>query len=119
MEYNCMLVFHKVTSLASYFLANKHKLVGHLSSADSNYETRYNRIAERYTKMQDVRLILLCRHDYDVATKRMRTFCKIKCPVSPLPVVGEFEVPSIQAIKMFLLCDGWKETELITADLTK
>lgn len=109
MNYDCVFVFHKMTSLASYFASNERKLTGHLNMTDQNYERRYDSIADRYTKEQDVRLILLVRYERNAT----RTICKINCPVSPLPVKGEFEAPSLNAVKYFLIENGWTESEAL------
>lgn len=119
MTYDCVVVFHKMTTLTSYFAANEHKLIGHLDINDHNYEARYDRIADRYTAEQDVRLLLLVRHEYNPETHKFKTICKINCPVNPLPVKDEFTAASVNAVKNFLLLDGWTETESICANMLK
>lgn len=114
MNYHCVFVFHKMTSLSSYFLANKHRLV---KPNDPNYEARYQRISQRYTRQQDVKLILLVRYERVPLTDTLQTICKINCPVNPLPVKDEFKAPSIQAVKDFLSREGWIETESIADHL--
>lgn len=56
---------------------------------------------EYYAKERDIQLIVMFRFEGN------RCFCKIKCPVNPLPVKGEFEVPSTEAIRHFLNANGW------------
>ena len=34
-------------------------------------------------------------------------FCLIDCPVNPMPVVGEFEVCSLDGLEAFLIRNGW------------
>lgn len=119
MNYDCVVIFHKTTSLTPYFCANEHKLVGHLNIEDRDYEKRYDRIADRYTREQDVRLVLLVRYDYNTDNHKVKTYCKINCPISPLPVKGEFEAPSFNAVKFFLTENGWTETECLISDLLK
>lgn len=64
---------------------------------------------EYYTKMQEVRLVVTER-----ITTDGRIFCRINCPINPLPVKGEFEIPSWSALKRFLVSQGWKQYEVIT-----
>lgn len=59
------------------------------------------RIKAYYAQERELHLILMSRYEGN------RCLCKIKCPVNPLPVKGEFEVPSQSAIKQFLKANGW------------
>lgn len=56
---------------------------------------------EYYAKTRDIQLILLLRYEGG------KIFAKIKCPINPLPVRGEFEIPSTTAIYNFLTTNGW------------
>ena len=49
---------------------------------------------------------LLCKIGWDSATNR--TFANIKCPVNPLPVIGDFNIPSISVLERWLIeTGGW------------
>lgn len=61
-----------------------------------------------YAKRQDVRLVVTER-----ITDDGRIFVLINCPVNPLPVKGEFEIPTWGALKRFLTSNGWKQHEVI------
>ena len=113
MNFDCMFVYHKLTTMMPYFRANERALTGHLAHNDPQYVEKYQRIVARYREVKDMRLILMVRYERD------RIVCKISCPVSPMPVKGEFEVPSLNAIKNFLDNHGWRETEVIPASLLK
>ncbi len=63
---------------------------------------------EYYDKKRDVRLVVTER-----ITEDGRVFCRIHCPINPLPVKGEFEIPSWGALKHFLIVNGWKQHETI------
>lgn len=63
---------------------------------------------EYYKKERDVRLVVTER-----ITTDGRIFCRINCPINPLPVKGEFEIPSWSALKRFLASQGWKQHEVI------
>lgn len=56
---------------------------------------------EYYAETRKIRLILLVRYE------KGRIYAKIKCPINPLPVRGEFEIPSLTAIFDFLTANGW------------
>lgn len=64
---------------------------------------------EYYTKKQDVRLVVTER-----ITDDGRIFVRINCPINPLPVKGEFEIPSWGALNTFLKAQGWKRREVIS-----
>ena len=61
-----------------------------------------------YTKRQDVRLVVTER-----ITEGGRIFVRINCPINPLPVKGEFEIPTWGALYNFLKSQGWKLHERI------
>lgn len=63
---------------------------------------------EYYTKERTVRLVVTER-----ITEDGHIFCRINCPINPLPVKGEFEIPSWGALKRFLEANGWKQYECI------
>lgn len=60
-----------------------------------------------YAREREIQLALLIRNDRDGIR------CKIKCPVNPLPITGEFTVPCMSAIYDFLLRDGWKRKQVV------
>lgn len=64
---------------------------------------------EYYSKERDVRLVVTER-----ITTDGRIFCRINCPINPLPVKGEFEIPNWSAFKRFLVSQGWKQHEVLT-----
>ena len=37
-------------------------------------------------------------------------YCRVQCPINPLPVTGEFAVPKLCVLQDFLSANGWKET---------
>lgn len=46
-------------------------------------------------------------------------YCKIKCPINPIPVKGEFETPSLGCIQKFLNNDGWRMERKIPISFLK
>ena len=63
---------------------------------------------EFYGAEREIQLFLLVRNGNDG-----HTYCRIKCPVNPLPVKGEFEIPSFVAIYDFLVHNGWRQKQVI------
>lgn len=60
---------------------------------------------EYYARERDVQLILLVRYEEG------KCICRIKCPISPLPIKGEFETPSVSAVSHTLQTMGWTYKE--------
>lgn len=60
---------------------------------------------EYYARERDVQLILLVRYEEG------KCICRIKCPINPLPIKGEFEAPSIGAVSHTLQTMGWTYKE--------
>lgn len=54
-----------------------------------------------YARERDIQLIALFRWEGN------KVFCKIKCPVNPLPIKGEFEAASMAVLDKFLKANGW------------
>lgn len=92
MQYSKILVFHKHTNLLPYFYSKY--------NGKDITEERYLEIKRRYTDYRDVQLFLLVRYDDN------KTICRIKCPINPMPVKGEFEAVSIASIFDFFASAG-------------
>lgn len=95
MTYSNAIIFTKHTDLMPYFNANKEKL---------GYDPRFpshQRMKERYERKRDVSLILQIRYE------DTHMMCRIKCPINPLPIKGEFKVCHIGALVAFLEKEGW------------
>lgn len=73
--------------------------------------TPSERTREYYGAERELQLILFIRNENG------KIYCRIKCPVSPLPVKGEFEVPSIGAINNFLYQNGWTRRQTIPSHM--
>lgn len=103
MKHNYVVTFTKRTNLLEYM------------ARDSYCGDKFNHNTERmqnyYAKERDVRLVLLARHENG------RAFCTIKCPINPLPVKGEFEVPNMAVLYRFLEREGWTKVDFLSAQL--
>ena len=96
-KYQQVYIFTKRTNMLPFMTA---KTTQHISSREA-----YTRYREYYAKEREVQLI--CMFLWERTTKGTKIFCKIKCPINPLPVKGEFEIPSISAIEQFLANNDW------------
>ena len=105
MKYDRVLIFTKKGDLMKYLCTDKVSMSFSNANADS--------IKQYYGQEREIQLIACLRwEDYPVSTrngfaKRTKCFCKIRCPINPLPVRGEFEVASLEALRAFLKADGW------------
>lgn len=93
MKYSRAFIFSKHTDLLPYFYA-------HYNGCRINDE-QYARIKADYEGERNVQLILLVRYECN------KIICRIKCPINPMPVKGEFEAPSMQGIFDFMRKQGW------------
>lgn len=101
MSYDCAVIFKKFTNLMPYFNGIEGNTPGHECARAC------------YAKERMVNLILLIRREYDYTTATNHVFCKIKCPINPLPVKGEFEAPSVNAVEHFLRNMGWVKNDVL------
>ena len=93
-KYSCVYIFTKKGNLNDYLHTDK---VGYLTYGFDIPE----RVKAYYAQEREIQLMLMFRYESN------RCFCKIKCPVNPLPVRGEFEVPSVSVLVQFLKVNGW------------
>ena len=91
-KYSLVNIYTKRTDLSEYLSG---KIVARCSDAE------YKRMREHYAMEKDVQLVALFRWEGS------KCFCKIKCPINPLTVKGEFEVPTTGALDRFLKANGW------------
>ena len=64
-------------------------------------------VREYYSKDRDVQLILLVRHEDG------KCICRIKCPINPLPIKGEFQCVSTGEMSKLLKSMGWTYKEKV------
>ena len=113
MKYDRVLIFTKKGNLMPYLCTDK---VGR-NFPDAEKAKEY------YGREQDIQLIACLRwEEFPVSTRKgivqmPKCFCKIKCPINPLPVKGEFELPSVESLRAFLKANGWTLKQDVSADL--
>lgn len=72
-------------------------------------------VRQYFARERELQLVLLVR--FDKTSNRIRTMCRIKCPVNPLPIKGEFEVVSASLMVEFLTNNGWQWKDKIHRSL--
>lgn len=105
MQYDKLFTFYKHTDLLPYF----HIKYNNMDIASMQYD----RLKARYAVKRDVRLILLARYDGN------KMICRIKCPINPMPIRGEFEASSVYDLFAFLGNMGWEHQETINLNMLK
>ena len=117
MKYDRVLIFTKKGNLMQYLCTDK---VSHTySNANADGLRQY------YGQEREIQLIACLRwEDFPVSTRKgivqmPKCFCRIKCPVNPLPVKGEFELPSLDSLRSFLKANGWTLKQDVSAGLFK
>lgn len=79
------------------------------ASTDKFYDARGNvsqATKEHYDTPQIINLVVSYRWDISREHGR-RLMCHINCPINPIPVKGEFQAPSLKALRKFLNKEGW------------
>ena len=99
MKYDIVYQFTKKGNLLDYFHSKADRM--NIATAE-----QYDRWHEYYAKEREINLYAMIRCKY-VPDERTQVICKIKCPISPLPVYGEFILPSTTALISFLQQNGW------------
>lgn len=111
-NYTCAIIFTKRTDLMPWFESK-------YPCASENYDKSvgFQQFKRSCEKLRDVQLILLVRYEYPMDGTHI--YCKIKCPVNPLPIKGEFEVASLKQFVKLLEREGWTEQQTLPISLLK
>lgn len=99
--YHTAIIYTKHTNLMPWLQSNYTKFGTHGTTEQAL------RIREMYSKNRDVQLILLVRHEDG------KCICRIKCPINPLPIKGEFQCVSTGEISKLLKSMGWTYKEKV------
>lgn len=111
MQYDRVLIYTKKGNLLSYMHTDKVMR----SCSNGNKE----RLEEYYGKERNIQLVAKLRWETNGQRGKAKCICKILCPINPLPVEGEFTLPSLDALRMFLNADGWELKQDVCACLFK
>ena len=71
------------------------------------------RIRAEYATEREIQLILLVRHEEG------KCICRIKCPINPLPIKGEFQCISTSEMTRLLSSMGWTYKEKVHSAMFK
>lgn len=95
--YDQAIIYTKRDNLSKWFDANCSKFI-----VDGNveYSERFISAEKHYAQERIVQLILLVRHENG------KTICRIKCPINPLPIKGEFQCVSTSEMTKLLTSMG-------------
>lgn len=99
--YHTAIIYTKHTNLMPWLQSNYTKFGTHGTTEQAL------RIREMYSKDRDVQLILLVRHEDG------KCVCRIKCPINPLPIKGEFQCVSTGEMSKLLKSMGWTYKEKV------
>ena len=102
--YIMAIIFTKRDNLLKWFSANN---TFYAQGTDA-----YQRARAVYAKEREVRLILLVRFN-----EKGKPICRIKCPINPLPIKGEFEAPAVGTVSHTLETMGWTYKEKLPLGL--
>ena len=98
MKYDRILIFAKKGNLLNYLNTDRVRR-RHPKMTESG--------ADYYAQEREITLVARIRCETNKEYLKDRCICDIKCPVNPLPVKGEFELPSLEALHVFLKANGW------------
>lgn len=104
--YGMAIIFTKRDNLLKWFSAND---TFYAQGTDA-----YQRARAVYAKEREIQLILLVRFN-----EKGKPICRIKCPINPLPIKGEFEAPTVGAVSHTLETMGWTYKEKLPLGLFK
>lgn len=99
--YDQAIIYTKRTSLMPWLQSNYPKFGSTINTEQAQH------IREHYSKEREVQLILLVRHEDG------KCICRIKCPVNPLPIKGEFQCVSTGEMSKLLKSMGWTYKEKV------
>lgn len=95
-KYTLACIYTKKGDLLPYLNTGKVLNENHPSP-----QTQADAMHRYYAQEREIQLIALFRWEGS------KCFCKIKCPVNPLPIKGEFEAASMDVLDKFLKANGW------------
>ena len=102
--YDQAVIYTKRDNLSKWFDINGYQ---YAQGGNMEYSDKYQRMRAVYATEREIQLILLVRHENG------KTICRIKCPINPLPIKGEFQCVSTSEMTKLLASMGWKYKEKI------
>ena len=96
--YHTAIIYTKRDNLSKWLQRN-HKIFSSCASVEN--------VRALYAKEREIQLILLVRYEEG------KCICRIKCPINPLPIKGEFQCVSTSEMTKLLISMGWQYKEKI------
>lgn len=96
--YHKAFIFTKRDNLLKWFDVNGYK---YAQGANMEYSDKYKKMEALYATEREIQLILLVRYENG------KCICRIKCPINPLPIKGEFQCVSTSEMSKLLTSMGW------------
>ena len=112
--YHTAIIYTKRDNLSKWLQSNLRPLP-HCTTAEISH------VREEYAREREIQLILLVRHE-DIRIGgdiKHRCICRIKCPINPLPIKGEFQCVSTSEMTRLLTSMGWTYKEKIHSAMFK
>lgn len=109
MQYDRVLIYTKKGNLLGYLHTDR--VMRSFSKANAESLEKF------YGEERNIQLVAKIRWETNGQRSKEKCFCKIQCPVNPLPVKGEFELPSMDSLRMFLKANGWELKQDVCAGL--
>ena len=100
--YHKAFIFTKRDNLLKWFDVNGYK---YAQGANMEYSDKYKKMEALYATEREIQLILLVRYENG------KCICRIKCPINPLPIKGEFQCVSTSEMSKLLTSMGWTYKE--------
>lgn len=99
--YHTAIIYTKHTNLMPWLQSKYERFGTHGTTEQAQC------IRDMYSKDREVQLILLVRHEDG------KCICRIKCPINPLPIKGEFQCVSTGEMSKLLKSMGWTYKEKV------
>ena len=105
--YHTAIIYTKRDNLLKW-LQHNYKIFGTYGSSEAA-----SHIRAEYEREREIQLILLVRHEEG------KCICRIKCPINPLPIKGEFQCVSTSEMTRLLTSMGWTYKQKIHSAMFK
>lgn len=99
MNYNRILIFIKKGNLLDYLETDRVR---------RSFPSMSDSVKQYYAQEREIQLVARIRWETNGQYGKEKCICNIKCPINPLPVKGEFELPSLDSLRAFLKANGWE-----------
>lgn len=96
--YHTAYIYTKHDNLSKWFDVNRSKFI---VDGNMEYSEHFVRAEKHYAQERIVKLVILVRHEDG------KCYCRIKCPINPLPIKGEFETTTAADVGRLIMSMGW------------